>query len=62
MKMKFLYNTLLTIGIVLMFLSALSAYRSEQYWITAASVAIMLILFFLKFRLLKEIRESARKK
>jgi len=62
MKLKFLYNTLLTIGIVLMFLSAIASYRSGQYAIMTASVAILLLLFYLKIRLLKEVRESTRKK
>lgn len=62
MKLKFLYNTLLTIGIVLMFLSALASYNSGQYLIMTASVAILLLLFFLKIRLLKEVKEAARKK
>ncbi len=62
MKLKFLYNTLLTIGIVLMFLSAIASYRSTQYTIMAASIAVLLLLFYLKIRLLREIKEATRKK
>lgn len=62
MKLKFLYNTLLTIGIVLMFLSAIAAFKSGQYPIMAFSIAVLLLLFYLKIRLLREVREATRKK
>jgi len=62
MKWKFLYNTLLTLGIVLMFLSAIASFQSEQYNIMAFSVAVLLLLFWLKVRLLKDVRQTIKKK
>lgn len=62
MKIKFLYNTLLTIGIVLMLLSAVAAYNSDQYLIMAISIAVLLLLFWLKVQLLKQVRETVRSK
>lgn len=62
MKWKFLYNTLLTLGIVLMFLSAIASFKSEQYNIMAFSVAVLLLLFWLKVRLLKDVKQTIKKK
>jgi hypothetical protein len=60
MKLKFLYNTLLTIGIVLLFMSIISSYSTGQYTILAVSVGLMLFLIYLKVNLLKGIREATR--
>lgn len=62
MKLKFLYNTLLTIGIVLMFLSAVAAFNSDQYLIMGISIAVMILLFWLKVQLLKQVRDTVRNK
>lgn len=62
MKLKFLYNTLLTVGIVLMFLSAIASYQSQQYGFMAASLAVLVVLFWLKVRLLKDVRQTINKK
>lgn len=60
MKLKFLYNTLLTIGIVLLFMSIISSYSTGQYTILAVSVGLMLFLIYLKIMLLKGIREATK--
>ena len=62
MKLKFLYNTLLTIGIVLMVLSAVNAYNSDQHLYMGISIAVVLLLLWVKARLLKHVRETVRKK
>jgi len=62
MKLKFLYNTLLTLGIVLMILSAVSAFKSDQTTFMWISIAILVVLFWLKVQLLKQVREATRKK
>ncbi len=62
MKIKFLYNTLLTVGIVLMVLSTVSAYQSKQTVIMIVSLAVAILLFWLKIQLLKQVRQSSKKK
>ncbi|MGK6352636.1 DUF6358 family protein [Parapedobacter sp. DT-150] len=60
MKRQFLYNILLNVGLILMVLSAVAAYNSKQYPVLAISVAIIAILVFLKYRLLKQIRQLTK--
>ncbi|WP_353127695.1 DUF6358 family protein [Parapedobacter pyrenivorans] len=62
MKRHFIYNVLLNIGLILMVLSAIAAFNSEQYPILAISMAIIFILGYLKYRLLKQIRHITKGK
>jgi hypothetical protein len=61
MKRHFLYNILLNIGLILMLLSAVAAYNSGQQPILYISVAIIAVLGYLKYRLLKQIRQFTKK-
>lgn len=61
MKVKFLYNTLLTVGIALMFLSTIAAYNSGQTTIMYASIAVAALLVWLKVQLLKQVQQSTKK-
>ncbi|MFC7524313.1 DUF6358 family protein [Parapedobacter sp. GCM10030251] len=40
-----------------MFFSAVAAYQSRQYIVLAISILIILILGYLKYRLLKQVRQ-----
>lgn len=60
--MKFLYNTLLTLGIVFMFFSAIASYQSQNYQLMAVSVAVLLLMFWFKVRLLKDVKQTMKKK
>ncbi|GGC30859.1 hypothetical protein GCM10011386_23580 [Parapedobacter defluvii] len=57
MKLYFLYNTLLNISLILMLLAVVAAYQSSDYLVLAISVLIILILGYLKYRLLKRVRQ-----
>ncbi len=61
MKRHFLYNILLNIGLILMFLSMVAAYNNGQYPIFAISLAITAVLGYLKYRLLLHIRKLTKK-
>lgn len=60
-KRYFFYNVLLNIALILMILSVVAAYNSSQYAILAISVGIMALLIYLKYRLLKQIKQQHRK-
>ncbi|MBK1438500.1 sortase [Parapedobacter sp. ISTM3] len=62
MKRHFLYNTLLNIGLILMIFSAVAAYNSKQYPVLAISVVIVCVLVYLKYRLLKQVRQMTNKR
>jgi len=62
MKRHFIYNVLLNIGLILMVLSTVAAYNSKQYPILAIAVAIILVLGYLKYRLLRQIRQMTKGK
>lgn len=62
MKLKFFYNILLTLGIVLLLLSAVSAYNNGQHMIFGISVALLILLFWLKIQLLKQVKDSVKRK
>jgi len=62
MKRHFLYNTLLNIGLILMLLSAVAAYNSERYPILGIAVVIIGVLGYLKYRLLKQVRQLTKNK
>lgn len=57
MKRYFLYNILLNISLILMFFSVVAAYQSRQYIVLAISILIILIVGYLKYRLLKQVRQ-----
>lgn len=62
MKKHILYNTLLNIGLILMILSSVAAFNSQQYIVLAISVAIIAILIYLKYRLFKQVRQMTKGK
>ncbi|WP_326328021.1 DUF6358 family protein [Parapedobacter sp. 10938] len=66
MKKYFLYNVLLSIALILMALAAIAAYNSDdngsKYPILAITIAIFLILVYLKYRLLKQIKHFTKDK
>lgn len=66
MKKHFLYNTLLNIGLILMMFAAVAAYNSEaqkgeKYIILGITVLIIIVLGYLKYRLLKQVRQLTKK-
>lgn len=60
MKKYFLYNVMLNIGLILMGLAVWAAYRSADYTILAITVAIFIVLVWLKIRLLKQVRQFTK--
>ena len=62
MKKHILYNTLLNIGLILMVLSTVAAYNSGQYPVLAISVVIIAVLIYLKYQLLKQVRQITKDK
>lgn len=62
MKTYFLYNVLLNIALILMGIAVWAAYQSGEYAILAITVAILVILGWLKYRLLKQVRQGIREK
>lgn len=60
MKVKFLYNTLLTVGIALMVLSTFAAYNSGQTIIMYVSIAVAILLAWLKVQLLKQVQQATK--
>lgn len=57
MKRYFFYNVLLNMALILMILSVVAAYNSGQYSILAISLGIVALLIYLKFRLLRVIKQ-----
>ncbi|WP_104443702.1 DUF6358 family protein [Parapedobacter indicus] len=57
MKRYFIYNVLLNISLILMFLSVVAAYQSSEYTVFGISLLIIGILGYLKYRLLKQVRQ-----
>ncbi len=60
LKRNLLYNTLLNVGLILMILSAVAAYNSQQYVYLAISVVIAIFLVYAKYLLIKQVREMAK--
>ncbi|WP_262248911.1 DUF6358 family protein [Parapedobacter soli] len=60
MKKYFLYNVMLNIGLILMGLAVWAAYRLADYTILAITVAIFIVLVWLKIRLLKQVRQFTK--
>ena len=66
MKTYFLYNVLLNIALILMGLAVWAAYNSDdngsKNLIFAIAIVIFLVLAYLKYRLLKRIRQFTKDK
>ena len=66
MKTYFLYNVLLNVALILMALAAVAAYNSDddgsKHLILAISIAIFLVLAYLKYRLLKRVKQYTKDK
>ena len=60
MGKKFIYNVLLNIGLIAMIFTAVSSYKKEQYLIVILAICILILLSFLKIRLLKQVREITK--
>lgn len=52
---------MLNVALILMVLSVMAAYNSNQLPILVISVVIIALLIFLKYRLLKLIKQQTRK-
>ncbi|WP_353184369.1 DUF6358 family protein [Parapedobacter lycopersici] len=61
MKKYFFYNVLLTVALIVMVLSIVAAYNSGQHIILAVSVLITVVLIFLKYHLLKQVKRQTKK-
>lgn len=59
LKRNLLHNTLLNVGLILMVLSAVAAYNSQQYVYLVISVVLAIFLVYAKYLLLKQVREMA---
>ncbi|MFB2121151.1 DUF6358 family protein [Parapedobacter sp. 2B3] len=62
MTKYFLYNVFLNIALILMGLAVWAAYSSADYSILAITVVILAILCWLKYRLLKQVRQFTKDK
>lgn len=60
MKKHILYNTLLNIGLILMVFSSVAAYNSENYPILVVSVVIIAVLIYLKYQLIRQVRQMTK--
>lgn len=60
MGKKFIYNVLLNIGLIAMVFTAVSSFKKDQYFIVIGAICILVLLSFLKIRLLKEVREITK--
>lgn len=56
MGKKFVYNVLLNIGLIAMIFTAASSFKKEQYIIAIGAILIIVLLSFLKIKLLKQVR------
>lgn len=62
MKKHFFLNLLLNLGIIFLILSGVAAYQSGNMLILGLSIAISVVLIYLKLVLLKHVRASISKK
>jgi len=66
MKTYFLYNVLLNISLILMGFAVWAAYSSDdngsKNLIFAIAVVIFLVLAYLKYRLLRQVRQATKDK
>lgn len=62
MTKKFILNVLLNLGIVFLVLSAWAGYNSGQVLYLGISIALLVVLVYLKVVLLKQVRKDAQAK
>ncbi|MGO1816276.1 MAG: DUF6358 family protein, partial [Sphingobacterium sp.] len=62
MTKKFILNVLLNLGIVFLVLSAWAGYNSGQVLYLGISIALLVVLIYLKVVLLKQVRKDAQAK
>lgn len=62
MTKKFILNLLLNLGIVFLVLSAWAGYNSGQILYLGISVALLVVLIYLKVVLLKQVNRDVRAK
>jgi len=60
MAAYFLYNTLLNVGLMIMIFSMIAAYNSSHYLILVISLVFAGVLGYLKYRLLKRVRQQTK--
>lgn len=62
MKKHFILNLLLNLGIIFLVMSGVAAYQSGNMLILGASIAIAVVLIYLKVVLLKHVKSDLIKK
>lgn len=62
MTKKFILNVVLNLGIVFLILSGVSAYQSGHILFLGLSIALFVVLVYLKVVLLKHVNQEARAK
>ncbi len=62
MKKHFILNLLLNLGIIFLIMSGVAAYRSGNMLILGLSIAIAIVLIYLKVVLLKHVKNEIVKK
>jgi len=62
MKKHFILNLLLNLGIIFLVVSGLAAYQSGNMLILGLSIAIAIVLIYLKVVLLKHVKKEIVKK
>lgn len=62
MKKHFILNLLLNLGIIFLIMSGVAAYQSGNMLILGASIAISVVLIYLKIVLLKYVKNDLVKK
>lgn len=60
MGRKFIYNVLLNVAIIAMIFAAVSSFKKEEYVIVALALGIIVLLSFLKIKLLKQVRDITK--
>lgn len=62
MKKHFILNLLLNLGIIFLIMSGVAAYQSGNMLILGASIAVSVVLIYLKVVLLKHVKSDLIKK
>ena len=62
MKKQFILNLLLNLGIIFLLMSGVSAYQSGNMLILGISIAVSIVLIYLKVVLIKHVKEDFKKK
>lgn len=60
MGKKFLYNTFLNIGIIVLAYCTIAAYNGQQYSIMVGSILGISALIYLKIKLAKKVKEMIK--